>query len=178
MSINEKTSRGKLPKANVSDAEFFEQVKPKKSSSANSFLGVRPTKRHVRYRPWFAEEVTRLMIQGLYKWQIAAHFDVSENTMRQWTVKHPEFCEAMGTADRIRLHEWLTLRLQVVLAEIVTQTAKARQLEDRERILRELYGVISASYKDVDPERHPRLAQLLIEAQVIPRRIASLERKL
>lgn len=50
------------------------------------------------YDPAFCERVIDLGKQGKSKAQMAAHFDVSRQTIDNWAQAHPEFLEALNRA--------------------------------------------------------------------------------
>lgn len=56
--------------------------------------GGRPT----LYRPEYCETVIELGKQGDSLVQMAAHFDVSRQTIENWASDHPEFLEALSKA--------------------------------------------------------------------------------
>jgi hypothetical protein len=56
------------------------------------------TGRPSTYDPAFCEDVIELGKAGKSKAQMAAHFDVSRQTIDNWALAHPEFLEALNRA--------------------------------------------------------------------------------
>ncbi|QIC52902.1 putative terminase small subunit [Brucella phage EF4] len=63
--------------------------------------GGRPT----LYRPEYCETVIELGKQGDSLAQMAAHFDVSRQTIENWASDHPEFLAALSRA-KVHCQAW------------------------------------------------------------------------
>lgn len=58
-----------------------------------------PAGRPSAYEPSYCDEVIDLGKAGKSKAQMAAHFDVSRQTIDNWAAAHEEFLEALSRAD-------------------------------------------------------------------------------
>lgn len=58
-----------------------------------------PAGRPTTYDPAYCEQVVELGKLGKSRAQMAAHFDVSRQTIDNWGAAHPEFLEALSRAD-------------------------------------------------------------------------------
>ncbi|MBI1620352.1 helix-turn-helix domain-containing protein [Aquamicrobium zhengzhouense] len=93
--------------------------------------GGRPT----RYRPEFCDTVVELGKIGKSKAQMAAHFDVSRQTIDNWAEVNPEFLEALNRA-MVHCQAWwedqgqLGLTLQGFNAAVWRKSVEARFRDD------------------------------------------------
>ncbi len=66
----------------------------KKKTTASKNPGGRPSK----YQKDFAEQAAKLCVLGAIDREIADFFEVTEQTLNNWKLAHPEFFEALKTA--------------------------------------------------------------------------------
>lgn len=163
-----------LPKANVSSQNFSERDSEKGGIGRGS--GIKRIKHHVHYCQHFAVEAASLMDDGLKKWKIADHFGVCANTLRKWAAEHPEFQAAMGRPENARLYDRLILRAKTVAIDIQRATEKATKLDAKVADVYRRSGLAPPAIPDCSI--HAKIADLIVEAQVLERRIAAAEKLL
>lgn len=116
------------------------------------------------------------MDDGLKKWKIADHFGVCTNTLRKWAAEHPAFQAAMGKAEHERLYGNLILRAKAVAVDIRRETVKAAKLDAKVASVYRRAGLTPPAIPD--SSIHKKLADLIVQAQVLERRIAAAEKLL
>lgn len=60
-----------------------------------------PAGRPTDYRTEYSEQVTKLCLLGATDSQIADFFEVSESTVNNWKLAHPEFVESIRAGKRV-----------------------------------------------------------------------------
>lgn len=60
-----------------------------------------PAGRPTEYSPAYAEQATKLCLLGATDLQLADFFEVSETTINNWKLSHPEFLESLRAGKRI-----------------------------------------------------------------------------
>ncbi len=60
-----------------------------------------PEGRPTEYRPEYSEQVTKLCLLGATDSQVADFFEVSETTVNNWKLAHPEFLESLRAGKRV-----------------------------------------------------------------------------
>lgn len=60
-----------------------------------------PAGRPTAYLPEYSEQVTKLCLLGATDAQLADFFEVSETTVNNWKISHPEFLESLRAGKRV-----------------------------------------------------------------------------
>jgi hypothetical protein len=104
-----------------------------------------------RYRPEYARIAGEMVKLGATRADLAKAFDVSEESIRQWRLRHPKFAEALRVAD-----EHVVTNCEIALYELATGTSF-----EQTKVVSTPDGPVRVRYNEALPPSLPAIAKVL-----------------